>query len=302
MDHARKCPLCDSSEAKVIHRRPRDEEPADGPAQPWILLRCTSCGMVYLREQIDYSRQQEEFDWADTFPAQRQRRRKSSANFFRSLCRRLRTDRSQKTMSVVYRHKTGGRLCDFGCGTGKLLAHAVEKFSAVGVDISSRQAEGARGRVPDAAIVVAPVVETNLPPASFDVVTMQSYIEHESNPMAALRAAWELLKPGGVLVIKTPNHDSFNRRLRGGRWCGYRFPDHCNYYTMQTLAASALRAGFRILPGRLRDRLVFSDNMYLAVEKPATEKVNSAELSGLRNRRSAELSHLYGASREVVEA
>ncbi|MEA1950506.1 MAG: class I SAM-dependent methyltransferase [Planctomycetota bacterium] len=278
------------------------ENSIDGSAESWMLLRCADCGMVYLREFIDYSRQQEEFDWADTLPARRQRRRNSGGNIFRRLRRRLRPDRSLKTMAVVYRHKPGGRLCDFGCGTGKLLAHAVESFSTVGIDISSRQAEGARRRVPDASIVVAPVVESNLPSASFDVVTMQSYIEHESNPMAALRAAWELLNPGGVLVIKTPNHDSWNRRLRSGRWCGYRFPDHCNYYTIGTLAASTLRAGFRILPGSWRDRLVFSDNMYMAVEKPAAEKVNSAERSGQHNRRSAELSHLYVTSCEFAEA
>jgi SAM-dependent methyltransferase len=141
--------------------------------------------------------------------------------------------------------------------------------------------------------VVCPVVEVDLPRGSFDVVTMQSYIEHESNPMAALRAAWDLLKPGGVLVVKTPNHDCWNRRLRRSAWCGYRFPDHCNYFTMRTLSAAALRAGFRILPGLRRDRLAFSDNMYLAVEKPAVEKVNSAERCGQRNRYAAELSQLY---------
>ncbi|MBN2293539.1 MAG: class I SAM-dependent methyltransferase [Pirellulales bacterium] len=293
MDQARECPLCGSDRANIVYRRPRDGR-SDGF---WTLVSCTNCGMVYLRERIDYSLQREEFDWADTFPAQRQRRRKTSGNIFRRLRRRLRAERSLKTMAVISRHKSGGRLCDFGCGTGKLLAHAVEDFSAVGIDISPRQAEGARQRVPDASIVVAPVVETNLQHASFDVVTMQSFIEHESNPMAALRAAWNLLKPGGVLVIKTPNHNCWNRYLRGDRWCGYRFPDHCNYYTMETLAASTLRAGFRILPGHARDRLPFSDNMYLAVEKPAvikfaSDKVHSAERSGLRNRCSAELSHL----------
>ena len=316
MDPARKCPICDGNRGKTVRRRERDGRPGEF----WTLTRCSTCGMVYLAQQIDYETQSREFDWADTFAAERRRRRDCQPNAetalskaqteetvgdkldekaslgrrLRRLRKRFRRDRSLKTMAVVYRYKLDGRLCDFGCGTGKLLVHAVERFEAYGVDISQRQADAARRRVPDATIVVCPACKVDLPRETFDVVTMQSYIEHEFNPLAALRSAWGLLKPGGILVIKTPNHSSWNRIIHGGRWCGYRFPDHCNYFTMRTLFMAAALAGFQPLPGLPGDRLPLSDNMYLAAVKPIPEKCNPAELAGQRSRCSAELSHLSG--------
>lgn len=300
MEQFRKCPVCGGSRGKTVYRRARDGRPGEF----WTLLRCSTCGTVYLKQQIDYDTQQREFDWADTFPDQRQRRRgtdstptdtkNSLARGFRCLRKKFRKDRSLKTMAVVFRHKPRGWLCDFGCGTGKLLAHAVGRFEVWGVDISRRQAAIARERVPRATIVVCPACEVDLPRQTFDVVTMQSYIEHESNPLAALRAAWGLLKPGGVIVLKTPNHACWNRLARGGNWCGYRFPDHCNYFTMRTLSMAVSMAGFQPLPGLLGDHLPFSDNMYLAAEKPVPQKCNPAEAAGQRSRYSAELSHLSG--------
>ena len=47
----------------------------------------------------------------------------------------------------------------------------------------------------------------------FDVVTMLDLVEHLPNPREALEKARRLLKPGGILVVVTPNVDSFAARL-----------------------------------------------------------------------------------------
>lgn len=302
MENLRTCPLCgDNQDGETVCSRRREGTAGEF----WTIVRCGNCGMVYLRQKIDYTAQEQDFDWADTFPAERSRRRGTEANAgdggstrtklslaqgFRRLRKSLRGDRSLKTLAIVYRYKQGGRLCDFGCGTGKLLIHAVRRFEVWGMDISRRQADAARQRVPEARIAVCPAADVDFPRASFDAVTMQSYIEHDWEPLAALRTAWKLLKPGGVVVLKTPNYDCWNRRLLGARWCGYRFPDHCNYFTAKTLSAALVASGFELLAGMPRDRLAFSDNMYLAGEKPAVETSNSAEQAGKRNRCLAELS------------
>ena len=86
-----------------------------------------------------------------------------------------------------------------------------------------------------------------LPENAFDVVTQFGYIEHEWQPLAGLRAAYRVLKPGGVTLIKTPNYASWNRRVMGMDWCGYHIPAHCNYFTPETLAKMLRRAGFEPL-------------------------------------------------------
>jgi hypothetical protein len=53
----------------------------------------------------------------------------------------------------------------------------------------------------------------------------------------------------------------------GGRWCGFRYPEHLNYFTPETLRTMAAKAGFRISFG-LAGRLPTSDNMWAALTKP----------------------------------
>jgi hypothetical protein len=54
----------------------------------------------------------------------------------------------------------------------------------------------------------------------------------------------------------------------GRRWCGFRYPDHLNYFTPDTLRRLARQAGFEcgFGPGW---RLPVSDNMWALLRKPA---------------------------------
>ena len=72
--------------------------------------------------------------------------------------------------------------------------------------------------------------------------------------------------------VKVPNYACFNRTVRGDRWCGFRWPDHVNYFTPRTLREMVESAGLRIARMNFFDRHPFSDNMYAVLEKPAARR------------------------------
>ncbi len=264
----RRCPICGHAVASLIR-----EFPAAVADRPWHLVRCCRCRMVFLHEQVRYEQLAEEFDWSETFDEEARRRDRRSpvarrlskaGAALKRLCGR---ENGGALLGVVLRHHRAGRLCDFGCGCGMLLEKAAVHFEVLGIDVSPVMAARARQRVPAAEIHVGPVTSLEAEPASLDVVTMQSYLEHEQHPLEALRVAREALRPGGIVVLKVPNYASWNRRVRRWRWCGYRFPDHCNYFTRRTLRSALERSGFEPLPCALCDVLPTSDNMYLAARK-----------------------------------
>jgi hypothetical protein len=96
---------------------------------------------------------------------------------------------------------------------------------------------------------------------------MTSYLEHEPNPRAVLEAGARVMKPGARLIVKVPNYASWNRAVRGARWCGLRFPDHVNYFTPGLLVRLLRESGFGIVRFDWRDRLPTSDSMWLVGEK-----------------------------------
>jgi SAM-dependent methyltransferase len=167
-----------------------------------------------------------------------------------------------------------GKLVDFGCGDAGFLVIASKYFDVMGIELSPGSAEISRRRISAGKILEGPVTETaerDLPEKTFDVVTQFGYIEHEWNPLAGLRAAYRVLKPGGVTVMKTPNYASWNRTIRGMNWCGYHLPAHCNYFTPQTLSEMLRQVGFKPLPRPILGRLPTSDSLWMAARRPEGE-------------------------------
>jgi 2-polyprenyl-3-methyl-5-hydroxy-6-metoxy-1,4-benzoquinol methylase len=108
-------------------------------------------------------------------------------------------------------------IVDIGCGDGaatSLAAQANPGHRIVGLDWSADALRHARSR--GLTLVRAEVESTSLPIASgrADVVIMSELIEHLIDPDSALEEARRILKPGGTLLLSTPNLAAwYNRGL-----------------------------------------------------------------------------------------
>jgi SAM-dependent methyltransferase len=111
-----------------------------------------------------------------------------------------------------------------------------------GVELSARAAAvaQAKGLVVD----VGDFVSVELPEMVFDVITAWDVLEHVYEPIAFLRKAWSLLRPGGMLVLRTPNASSLNRRLFGVYWAGWDLPRHLTVFTPSRLGQMLCEVGF----------------------------------------------------------
>lgn len=99
------------------------------------------------------------------------------------------------------------RLLDVGCGNGQFIAEASRHgWSCDGVELSHTLAEEACHRTA-AAIFELPVEDLDIPDNSYDAITMWDLLEHLAVPRRFMRRAWRALKPGGVLLIYTPDYD-----------------------------------------------------------------------------------------------
>ncbi|MBL9122862.1 MAG: class I SAM-dependent methyltransferase [Planctomycetaceae bacterium] len=269
----RRCPICDSD------NRPGDPLP-DAPP-PWRLKSCRSCNFVYLENPPGYQALEHEFAWERTWAAEAARRqavepwlhRVGAAAWAVNPRRMLRP----KMVRLVQHFAGGGNLLDLGCGKGRLGVAVGPAFVPYGVEISRELAAGAavhfRGRGGD--VLNCPALEGvhRFGPEFFAAVVMKSYLEHELQPREVLVATAQVMRPGGALVIKVPNFASFNRRVRQARWCGFRHPDHVNYFTPKSLISLVQSCGFEVARCGLRDRWPWSDNLWLVARKPAASRV-----------------------------
>ena len=112
--------------------------------------------------------------------------------------------------AVEARHAGGGTLVDVGCGSGRLWPFLRARFDAyVGVDAVRYDGFPEDGELHVANLDSA---EIPLPEGAGDVVAAVETIEHLENPRALMRALARAAKPGGWVIVTTPNQLSLLSR------------------------------------------------------------------------------------------
>ena len=150
--------------------------------------------------------------------------------------------------SVMYlRHVSGGELLDVGCGGGAQLVRMRSLgWRVVGVDPDARAVDLAT-RVHHLDVRRGTLEEQRFPSDRFDAVVLSHTIEHVHEPMELLRECGRVLKPGGQLVVVTPNTESLGHSNLKTDWIGLQPPRHLYLFSCATLRRLAERSGLRVV-------------------------------------------------------
>lgn len=238
------CNLCGADDYRRLYERPVSKESlthvrdflatSDQFGDYGRIVRCRRCGLTYTNPRLRLDRILQGYTQAeDTEYAEEAESRSINAYF---------------TLAAIRRHTSKGRLLDVGCAHGYLLNAARVHFEVRGIELSSCSREYARKQL-GLTVDAATLREAAYPDAHFDVVTMVDVIEHLTDPLADLRDAHRILKPGGVLYLVTPDLSGLAAKLLRGRWWGLR-PAHLYYFDPKTMSAMLEKAGFETLETR----------------------------------------------------
>jgi len=137
-----------------------------------------------------------------------------------------------------------GRLLEIGAGAGLFLKEAQNAgWECVGTEIMEAAVQFARDRL-GLDVRKQSAEELALPDESFDAVAMLEVIEHLWDPRRALAAIRKILRPGGLLVLTTPNFNAFSRLVLGDQWAVISPREHLYYFTAATLDRLLVESGF----------------------------------------------------------
>lgn len=221
------CPLCGSDDSLFIHR------PKSG--LPFCIHRCKSCGFDYLSPRLREAVMHHHYQAETYFDGDGYQNYAEQELALRATFRRL----LKRLHGLGH---TGGRLLEIGCGYGFLLAEAAPYFSfRCGTDYSAKAVAQARKHADEVLLGGQDAVQNST--SCFDCVIANHVIEHVYDPLAFVSGLLEMLRPGGSLLLSTPDAGSWWRRLMGPRWPSYKLPEHILYFNTVNLAGLVRRAG-----------------------------------------------------------
>ncbi len=221
MEEKTVCNICNSDDSKLLFIK-------DGIS----IVRCNRCGLVYVNPRLKTDLLHDQYhqpDYFDYYQAMEQSDKKTFA------------DRLEKVEKLVQ----PSRLLDIGCARGTFLKVAESRgWQTTGVDISTSAVKHCQdqgltaycGNLPDLGFEAG----------SFDFVNMEDSIEHIPDPKEIITEVYRLLKPGGWLLVRTPDIGSLLARVLGKRWIQIKPREHIYYFSADTLRKLLEPCGFTV--------------------------------------------------------
>jgi len=141
--------------------------------------------------------------------------------------------------------KPGSRVLDVGSGYSIFFLITTDwDFDMTCCDLDSAAMDKMRGLVPSWNWMVADAVDLPFEDDSFDAVYAGEIIEHVQDTDAALAEWGRVLKPGGTLILSTPNRDRL--LSRANRRAMPVHPEHVLEMNLPEIKAALVNSGFLV--------------------------------------------------------
>lgn len=241
------CTHCGSAEAAFLWSGTEHEY--DTTDERFTFVRCSSCGLVRLEGRPDVS------ELGRIYPPDYYAYNLASGGpdaplgFGDRLKKRMYQQRLAGLVTTLPPERRI-RILDVGCADGRLLdwyrASAVGgRLETHGIELSDEAAAVARRRG-HRVVTGRFETDTELEHRSFDLIVASHVIEHVGDPRLFAERAADLLAPGGLFVVATPNWNSADARRLKGHWGGNHFPRHWTLYDEATIRALGALVGLDV--------------------------------------------------------
>jgi 2-polyprenyl-3-methyl-5-hydroxy-6-metoxy-1,4-benzoquinol methylase len=136
-----------------------------------------------------------------------------------------------------------GRLLEVGCGSGNLMAFMRQKgWEVTGVDTDPVAVQKAASR--GLPVLCGTLEGSYFSSNDMDAVVLCHVIEHVRDPAATIQECYRILKPGGRMILATPNHQSWGHSRYRENWRGLEPPRHLFVFNRTSLLRLLHQAGF----------------------------------------------------------
>lgn len=211
--------------------------------KPFSVYRCSQCGLIFQNPIPDVSEietfyEQGYYEGTSNFSYEDERKTEQFSFYvWNARIKKL----NQSILS--FSPNQDKNFLDIGCSFGGLLKAAEKKgFCSYGIELSDFSRTVSDGFFPGR--VFKNFLEANFTSNFFDAITLIEVVEHLENPSVYLEKIYQLLKPGGLVLIQTANMDGLQAK-KAGETYHYFLPGHLFYFSKKNLEMKLKEIGFK---------------------------------------------------------
>jgi ubiquinone/menaquinone biosynthesis C-methylase UbiE len=197
-------------------------------------VRCDGCGLIMINPRPVFTQVLETYD----------------QDYSKKYAKKIDTKRrrAKKFISRIRSFVKSGRWLDVGCSAGFIVEAAQNAgFEAHGVDVEAWGVDYAKKELKLQHVRQGFLDQQGYPDAHFDVVTVYEVIEHVPDLNAFVAELARILKPGGVLEIRTPDVGHWRTPKPLQNWEAVKPSEHLYYFSRATLQQLLLKHRLKVL-------------------------------------------------------
>jgi SAM-dependent methyltransferase len=142
---------------------------------------------------------------------------------------------ADRYLSLAEKYVEKGDLLEVGCSTGPALKVARERgWNVHGIEVNDKAARIAKDMLRVTTIETGCLGAGMFPGKAFSLVLMLDVLEHIADPLAFMGILAKKIRPGGFILILTPNIRSLSARVMRGRW-PHLMLEHVSLYSPRSL-------------------------------------------------------------------
>ncbi len=155
--------------------------------------------------------------------------------------------RTQNNIKLLSKYKKSGRLLDIGCSYGYILKTFQNYgYKTEGIEISKRSYQYAK-KYCKVNVKYGNFNKFHYDEQSFDIVSLFDTLEHFSNPKKVIKKIHRILTINGIVIIQTPNFNSFISKIATTNWFWLLIPQHLYLFSIRSLYFLLENNGFNII-------------------------------------------------------
>lgn len=253
------CPICKNKNFVIVGNPVISLKAAEVIKKNYKVVKCLNCDFYFVNPPLELSESDWKYLYDNTYFVENSKwflkKRKSD-------CKERITKAGRFTSNKIE------NFLDIGCGEGYSLIEAHNRgWNVYGIDITDHRMEDAK--INDIKFINSDLINSKFPSDFFDIVYLDSVLEHVYNPSEYLSEIRRILKKGGILYVGVPNEDSlFNDvkklffKISGKKITEkikpFQSPYHINGFNKQSLTFALTNSEYKIAELRnFANRLLF---------------------------------------------
>jgi SAM-dependent methyltransferase len=201
------CAICGSDKYKIIGKPEINEKVKRFIRHDYHVVKCLKCGFYFIDPALDLTEQEWEALYKDEYFT-------PMTDWWEKRRERDRKGRLDRLFSYLKTSKNANevRFLDIGCGEGFVVAEALNRnWISFGCDIADNLPGDMKGKF---SFTKGNLIQAKYPDDHFDVIYMDSVLEHVANPIQVLSEIRRILNKNGIAYIAVPNEQTLYNSVK----------------------------------------------------------------------------------------